>query len=326
MAGYQIPVSITDTMDLSANTTLKLEGAWKQAKLKGTVEIIEGFYYKDVQMDILHTLSGVASELTRRKRVTTPKTVEVPSNPFLKNLRLSIAVGARNPIEVDNNLAEFSLRPDLLVRGPVYQPIITGRAAVEEGVVYYQNNRFIIERGVIDFINPQRTTPEFDIGSEVRVRDWLINLKVTGPPDALEFELSSSPPLDDQDILSLLLSGKTYNELVAGEGGNTRATARMLADLIVSQYGETIKSATGLDIIETVPSDPDDQGNAGVKVTLGKNLTERMQLKYNIEDRGGELEGRVTAEYRFLENIFLSGFQENTGAFGGALTYRLEFR
>ncbi len=303
-----------------------MQGDWQQAKLNGQVELIEGLYYKDVNISVLNTLSAIATGLIRRDRVTQTQAVEIPANPFLRNLRLDIGVGSRNPIEVDNNLAQLSVAPDLQIRGPVHQPVITGRATVEEGVVHYQNNRFIIKRGVIDFINPQRTTPEFDIESEVTVRQWLITLRVTGPPEALEFELSSTPPLDDQDILSLLLSGRTFGELVEGEGGNSQATARMLADLIVSQYGETIRNVTGLDIIETVPDEPDDDGNVGVKVTLGKNLTERMQVRYDMTDRAGEFEGRVRAEYRFLENIFLSGFQENSGAFGGALTFRLEFR
>ena len=173
---------------------------------------------------------------------------------------------------------------------------------------------------------PRRTQPEFDIDSEVTVRQWLISLKVTGPPDALEFELSSQPPEDDRDILSLLLSGKTYSELIGGEGGNSQATALMLSDLIVSRYGDAIKDVTGLDIIETVPGEVDNEGQAGVKVTLGKNLTQRMKVKYDLEDRGGNYASRATAEYRFLENIFLSGFQEDSGNFGGALTYRLEFR
>lgn len=326
LTGYQLPLTIPETMELTANTNLQLRGDWQQAKMSGNVDLIEGLYHKDLKLNLLNTLSGIATELVRKKRVTTARTPSLPDNPFLKNLWLDITVGYRNPIEVANNLAELSVAPDLRIQGNLYPPVITGRAVVEEGVVNYQNNRFIIKRGIIDFINPRRTQPEFDIDSEVTVRQWLIGLKVTGPPDALEFELSSQPPEDDQDILSLLLSGKTYSELIEGEGGSSQATASMLADLIISRYGDTIKDVTGVDIIETAPGDMDNEGQSSVKVTLGKNLTRRMQIKYDLEDRGGEFQSRTSAEYRFIENIFLSGFQENSGVFGGALTYRLEFR
>ena len=92
--------------------------------------------------------------MTQKKRATKASIPSSPDNPFLKNCQLDISVGYRNPIEVDNNLAELSVTPDLLIQGNLYSPIITGRTAVEEGVVNYQNNRFIIKRGIIDFINP----------------------------------------------------------------------------------------------------------------------------------------------------------------------------
>ena len=35
---------------------------------------------------------------------------------------------------------------------------------------------------------------------------------------------------------------------------------------------------------------------------------------------------RAIAEYKFLEHILLSGFQDSQGVFGGEMLFRLEFR
>jgi hypothetical protein len=35
---------------------------------------------------------------------------------------------------------------------------------------------------------------------------------------------------------------------------------------------------------------------------------------------------RAIAEYQFLENLLLNGFQDSRGVFGGELLFRLEFR
>jgi len=35
---------------------------------------------------------------------------------------------------------------------------------------------------------------------------------------------------------------------------------------------------------------------------------------------------RAIAEYKLLENILMSGFQDSEGMFGGELFFRLEFR
>jgi len=51
-----------------------------------------------------------------------------------------------------------------------------------------------------------------------------------------------------------------------------------------------------------------------------------MTLKLGTESRNGELVQRAIAEYRVLENLLVSGFQDTSGSFGGSVKYRLEFR
>lgn len=79
------------------------------------------------------------------------------------------------------------------------------------------------------------------------------------------------------------------------------------------------------DKAETV-SDEDGGGKNRIRVTLGKNLTERLQVKYSIESKEGEQINRAVAEYQFLQSVLVSGFSDSAGKFGGALRYRLEFR
>ena len=57
-----------------------------------------------------------------------------------------------------------------------------------------------------------------------------------------------------------------------------------------------------------------------------RRLSRRMSVKYSVESRDGEMVGRTSAEYKILENLLMSGFQDNTGTFGGELKFRMEFR
>ncbi|MDD4073544.1 MAG: translocation/assembly module TamB domain-containing protein, partial [Desulfobacterales bacterium] len=63
-----------------------------------------------------------------------------------------------------------------------------------------------------------------------------------------------------------------------------------------------------------------------IKVTVGKALSERMTVKYETESKSGEMLQRAIAEYKLMENILLSGFQDSKGFFGGEFKFRLEFR
>jgi len=206
-------------------------------------------------------------------------------------------------------------------------PILKGRASVESGTISYLRRTFVVKKGVVDFLNPYKTEPTLDIESEVAVRHWSILLAISGTPDELTLKLTSNPPEEEGDILSLLVAGRTTGELIAGEGGTAQSTSQMVAGLISSTFGEDVKKTTGLDILE-VDTQGEGAGEATdrVKVTVGKELSKRTTIKYAVESKDGELTQRAIAEYKFLENLLLSGFQDDTGIFGGVLKFKLEFR
>ncbi len=177
-------------------------------------------------------------------------------------------------------------------------------------------------------MSPYKIEPAIDIESEVQVRTWTIYLNISGTPDNLELKFTSNPYEEDGDILSLLLFGKTTRELIKEEGGGTsQSTAQMLAEMISATFGDDVKDATGLDILDVeTQGDAGEQSNDRIKVTLGKEFSRRMLIKYALESKNGEIGQRAIAEYKFLESIFLSGFQDSRGIFGGELQFRLEFR
>jgi hypothetical protein len=91
--------------------------------------------------------------------------------------------------------------------------------------------------------------------------------------------------------------------------------------------GKDIKDATGVDIfhIDTYGDDKT-AGQEGVKVTVGKELTERITLKYAAESKLGEVVQWAITEYKLLENIMLRAFQRTGGHYGGELRFRMELR
>jgi autotransporter translocation and assembly factor TamB len=149
-----------------------------------------------------------------------------------------------------------------------------------------------------------------------------------GTPDNMILTLSSDPPEEDGDIISLLVLGRTTRELISREGGISRSTEQMAAELIANTLGEDIKKITGLDFlaVETERDDDPDEESEGVMVTVGKKLSDRLTVKYALDSRTGEMIQRAISEYQLLENIILSAFQDSAGIFGGELQYRLEFR
>lgn len=327
LTAENLPVSVPDMMDMSLNADLNMAGTPESSAIKGEAVILEGTYYKDVNLSLLTPLKG----LTQKKRETAP--TRPPKKPLpgkssepsiLDNLALDIFVKNRAPFLVDNDLAYMEIDPDLHVKGTLDNPLVAGRAEIRNGSVNYQKRTFDITKGVIDFINPYKIEPTLDISANAEIRKWQVVLSISGTPDALNVNFSSKPTLDDNDILSLILLGRTSSEMISGEGGTTAAPGQMVADIVSNTVGDDIKKATGLDILEVEMDD--EEGGADVKVTMGKELSRRMSVKYSVESRDGEMVGRTSAEYKILENLLMSGFQDNAGTFGGELKFRLEFR
>jgi autotransporter translocation and assembly factor TamB len=314
-----LPVRVPDVLDMVLNAELNVQGTPEKSTAQGEAVILEGTYYRDMGLSSLWVFGE-----KKREEAPLPKEITLP---YLKNMSLDISLRGRTPFVVDNNLAHLEISPDLRLSGTVNNPVILGRATAESGTVIFRNKTFVVKRGVIDFSNPYKIEPALDIEGETQIRKWTIHLAVSGTPDKLSFELSSEPPEEEGDLLSLLLVGRTTQELIKAEGGSTQSPAQMLAGLVSATYGEDIKKATGLDILELeTEGQEEEQVSDHVKVTIGKELSKRMTLKYAVESKEGQMSQRAIAEYKLMENILMSGFQDSEGMFGGELFFRLEFR
>jgi translocation and assembly module TamB len=145
--------------------------------------------------------------------------------------------------------------------------------------------------------------------------------------DNLKFNLSSNPSESEQDILSLLISGKTTQELIAGQGGSLLSPKQMLAGVLAENAQKEIKNATGLDIVTLGYNGTGNGGTpGGVNVTLGKELSKRVTVKYGAQTTNGKVIQSVIAEYKFLETLLMNTFEDNEGNYGAGIQFRLEFR
>lgn len=314
-----LPLQWPGMMDAVINGDLKLAGASKRALLSGHLDLVEGTYYKDVSLNLW-------SAVSQPRRAESVKVNGAPT-PWMNNVDLAINVGYRHPFLVDNNLARLQIVPDLKISGTLARPVLNGRAEVTEGEIIFRRKSFVVTTGVVDFINPYKIEPKLDVVSQARIRHWLLSLSVSGTPDRLAFELSSDPPESDNDILSLILFGRTQTEIAGGDTTGSQTTAQMLASLVATTWGESLKKTTGMDILELDTGSVDDNENSDrIQVTVGKKLGRRLTIKYAVESTNGEMIQRAISEYRFLEQLLASGYQDSKGDYGGELLFRIEFR
>jgi autotransporter translocation and assembly factor TamB len=314
-----LPISIPDLLDVRLNSELDIRGSPEKSLIIGDVELLEGTYYKDVRLNIIESIG----QESREEPLVTSKI----SWSIFNNMALECRIRSRDPFVVDNNITLLSIKPDLKIHGTVNQPLISGRAEVESGTVYFQRNEFNVIKGVVDFINPYKIEPTIDIQSDVKIRKWTVFLKISGTPDTLRFDMTSDPSEREEDILSLLISGKTTQELIARVGGSSLSPEQMLADVLAESVQKEIKDATGLDVVALEYNEAEDADESDeVKVTVGKELSRRVTVKYGMQTKNAKVIQKVITEYKFLEKLLMNTFQDTEGNYGGGIQFRLEFR
>ena len=314
-----LPISIPDVLETRLNSELDIRGSLEKSLIKGYVELLEGSYDKDVRLNLMESIG----QESRKEPLVASKT---PWSIF-NNMALDCRIRSRAPFVVDNNIALLTIKPDLKIHGTVNQPLISGRAEVESGTVYFQRNEFNVKKGVVDFINPYKIEPTIDIQSEVKIRKWTVYLNISGTPDTLKFDMTSDPSEREEDILSLLISGKTTQELIASQGGSSLSPGQMLADFLAENAQKEIKDATGLDIVALEYNEAKDaESSDEVNVTVGKELSRRVTVKYGMQTKNAKVIQKVIMEYKFLEKLLMNTFQDTEGHYGGGIQFRLEFR
>lgn len=337
VSGEDLPISVPDMLDVTVNTKISVKGTPDDSLIEGNLVILYGKYYKDVSLDLVNVVKSKSrSEGPVVKRFT---------EPYLRAMGLNLSVTHKNPFEVDNNIAYLPLKPDLKILGTLNNPRLSGRAEVDvdnKGFITYQGKVFDVTKGRVDFINPYIIEPLLDVQCQTEIRDWTIYLLISGAPENLKFSMTSDPVEEDADILSLLVLGKTTEEILEGNGDKTQSAAKLLAGIVSSNLEKNIKDATGIDTVEveyistTNTTSASDGANGdsttnetienGVKVTLGKELSERLSLEYGVETKGGVTIHQAASEYRFFENMLMKAYQDTENKYGAELIYRLEFR
>ena len=102
---------------------------------------------------------------------------------------------------------------------------------------------------------------------------------------------------------------------------------QMLADVLAGSVQKDIKDATGLDVVALEYHEAKDpEASDEVKVTLGKELSRRVAVRYDMQTKNAKVIRKMITEYKFLEKLIVNAFQDTEGHYGGGIQFRLEFR
>ena len=126
-----------------------------------------------------------------------------------QNIRLNLAVHSTNNVALVSRTLSVNGSANLQVRGTADDPVLLGRVNLTGGDMILNNNRYILNGGTIQFINPSQTQAVVNVSVTTTIQQYNINMRFQGPTDRMQTQYASDPALPQADIINLLAFGST---------------------------------------------------------------------------------------------------------------------
>ena len=137
-------------------------------------------------------------------------------------------------------------------RPPAKRPIVVGSIRTVRGFYEFQGRRFDLERdGTVSFKGPDPTDPTLDITGVRDISGVQARVRVHGTAKNPELDLSSVPPLDEADVLSMIVFNRPVNELGSGEStAISQTAATMVGGIVAAPLAEALRDVLDVDLLE----------------------------------------------------------------------------
>jgi translocation and assembly module TamB len=309
-------------LSVMASADVNLAGSADNSSISGNVVIDQVYYAQRSDLGSILTLAAPPVQAAAPSRV-------------LSNMRLDLHVRTSNALAVQASVAQnIQLNGDLRIRGTAAQPGMLGRLNITEGKLLFFGSTYTVNNGSIAFFNPIRIDPILDLSLETHAQGVDVVLKVTGPLDDMKLSYTSDPPLQFQEIVSLLATGSTPTSdptLLANQPsvapqsfqqmGESAIVGKALADPVSNQ----LQRVFGVTQLKISPNFSGGSALPAAQLTLQQQISNNLTFTYITGLNTANAE-TVQVEWTFTPQWSAQALRDYNGIFSVTLTYKRQFR
>ncbi|WP_082523938.1 translocation/assembly module TamB domain-containing protein [Methylobacterium sp. Leaf399] len=261
-------------------------------RLPATVQPLPGIRHVNPTPEIRRQLAAKArqEQAVRRKGKAAP--------PF--DASFDVTVSAPNRIFVRGRGIDAELGGDLRLTGSSRDPVATGGFDMRRGRLSIVGQRLDFTRGRLTF-GGEIATPDLDFVAETRASDVTARVAVSGPANRPTFDLTSTPSLPQDEVLSRLLFKKAA-------GGLSAFQALQLAQAVAQFSGnaggpdafEQARKGLGLDSLDVSTG-----ASGGPALGASRYIDERLSV--GVKAGAKPADTAVTIDYDVTRRIKLQG-------------------
>ena len=250
-----------------------------------------------------------------------------PAEPgFADTVNLAVLVQSKSNLSARSSQVSLEGAVNLRAGGTVANPVVTGRTDLNSGELFYRNNRYELQRGIITFTDPTQINPNLDVSVTTQVEQYNLTMTLRGPFDRLTISYVSDPPLATADVINLIAFGKTTSESAASS--SSQSTDSMIASGAQSAIGSGVSSGVqklaGLSSLQIDPLVGGNSQNPSARVALQQRVTKNFLFTFStdVSQPGNEM---VQGEYQINKRWSVSLTRDQLGGVSVDGRYHTKF-
>jgi translocation and assembly module TamB len=289
----------------TVNANLRLAGTTDNALLGGQVNLADLSFTPAFDLNsFINQFSGGVSP---------------PPTPGLaQNIQLNLGVNSENNINLVSRTLSINGSANLRVRGTAAQPVILGRVNLSGGDIILNGDRFVLNGGTIEFVNPSETQPVVNLALNTTIQQYNISMRFNGPVDQLRTNYSSDPSLPAADIINLLAFGTT-TEATANSPSTpaNQAAESLVASQVSSQVTSRVSKVAGISQLSINPvlAGGTSQGPAGANITIQQRVTGNLFVTFSSNVASTQNQ-TIQGQYQISPRVAVSATRDQNGGFG----------
>jgi hypothetical protein len=288
-------VARNDTLTARADANIKVVGPISSATVTGNVALTNSQFLKNIDLIPIGLPGRPAPQPpSSRPQFSFPQ-------PPIRNWKFDVAIKTKDPVLIRGNLANGGAISDLKLSGTGLRPGLQGVVRLRDVEATLPFSRMEIRSGSLYFDPSDSMNPKIDLHGTSLLRDYTIHVYVYGTLLSPEALFTSEPPLPQEEIISLLATGATREELTA----SNNVLAGRAATLLVQQlYRKIFKKG---------------------QPTKGESVFNRLDVDFGtVDPRTGQQ--KATARFKINQQFVLVGDIGVAGEFRGMVKYLIRFR
>jgi len=284
-----------DTLTARADADIMVTGPIAAATVSGNVAMTNSHILKNIDLIPIGLPGRPAPEPpSERPQFSFP-------NPPLRDWKFDVAIKTKDPVLIRGNLATGGAIADIKLGGTGLHPELQGTVRLENVEATLPFSRLEVSQGFLYFDPSDSMNPKLELHGTSVIRDYTVRVYIYGTVLAPEAIFTSEPPLPQEEIISLIATGATREEL-SGRGNVLAGRAAML--LVQQLYRKIFKKG---------------------EPTQSNELFNRLDLDVGaVDPRTGRQQ--VSARFKISDQFVLMGDVGVGGDYRGMLKYLIRFR